>query len=157
MGVQRSISSIFPLVRWHVKAGDSVDGVIRRALRLLVVLGLCGVAGYAVLRLLDRRGGGTNDLKQASTEPWPRLVTDPTEPAPPRDTLQVDPASPAADSRPWVESQDGACPASHPVKGNLSSGIFHLPGMIFYDRTNADRCYAGPTEAEADGLRAAKR
>jgi hypothetical protein len=58
---------------------------------------------------------------------------------------------------PWVDPADGACPASHPVKGKLSSRIFHLPGMIAYERTNADRCYLGPSQAEADGFRAAKR
>jgi hypothetical protein len=43
------------------------------------------------------------------------------------------------------------------VKAKLSSKIFHLPGMSMYDRTRPDRCYAGAAEAEADGLRAAKR
>jgi hypothetical protein len=57
----------------------------------------------------------------------------------------------------WVEAQEGACPTSHPVKAKLSSGIFHLPGMFAYDRTKADRCYATPDAAEADGLTRAKR
>ncbi|MDP1807444.1 MAG: hypothetical protein Q8K72_19865, partial [Acidimicrobiales bacterium] len=57
----------------------------------------------------------------------------------------------------WVEPVDGACPTSHPVKGKLSSKIFHLPGMLNYDRTNPDRCYLDAGKAEADGLRAAKR
>jgi hypothetical protein len=58
---------------------------------------------------------------------------------------------------PWVEATDGVCPTSHPVKGKLSSRIFHLPGMLNYDRTRADRCYRDVTAAEEDGLRPAKR
>lgn len=58
----------------------------------------------------------------------------------------------------WVDpGDDGGCPASHPVKAKLSSRIFHLPGMLNYDRTNADRCYLDANAAEGDGLRAAKR
>ena len=60
-------------------------------------------------------------------------------------------------TRAWVGPEGGACPASHPVKAKLSSGVFHLPGMIYYDRTNPDRCYTDASAAEADGLRQAKR
>lgn len=57
----------------------------------------------------------------------------------------------------WVAPEAGSCPASHPVKAKLSSGVFHLPGMMYYERTNPDRCYADAAAAEADGLRQAKR
>ena len=43
------------------------------------------------------------------------------------------------------------------MKAKLTSGIFHIPGGTNYARTNADRCYASPEAAVADGLRAAKR
>ena len=56
----------------------------------------------------------------------------------------------------WVESVDGTCPLSHPIKANDNSGIYHLPGGRFYDRTGAERCYARADDAEADGYRAAK-
>jgi outer membrane biosynthesis protein TonB len=62
-------------------------------------------------------------------------------------------AAPAA----WVEPVDGTCPPTHPVKGKLSSMLFHLPGMFAYDRTKPDRCYRDGVAAEADGLRSAKR
>jgi hypothetical protein len=58
---------------------------------------------------------------------------------------------------PWVDAEEGTCPASHPVKGKLASGIFHVPGGQSYDRTRADRCYLDPDAAVEDGLRAAKR
>lgn len=57
----------------------------------------------------------------------------------------------------WVKPTDGTCPGTHPVKAKLSSMIFHLPGMVAYDRTNPDRCYIDAAAAEADDLRPAKR
>lgn len=57
----------------------------------------------------------------------------------------------------WIPATNGACPTAFPVKANVRSGIFHVDGGAAYDRTNADRCYATPTAAEADGLRASKR
>lgn len=57
----------------------------------------------------------------------------------------------------WVEPlSDGSCPASHPVKANDNSGIFHVPTGRFYARTNPERCYATPEAALADGYRQAK-
>ena len=38
----------------------------------------------------------------------------------------------------------------------MTSMIFHLPGMLNYERTKADRCYADQAAAEADGLRPSK-
>ncbi len=38
----------------------------------------------------------------------------------------------------------------------MSSGIFHVPGGRFYERTHADRWYATGEAAEADGYRQSK-
>ena len=58
----------------------------------------------------------------------------------------------------WVEPDtDGGCPASHPIKGNDQSKIFHVPGGMSYERTKAERCYCDEASAEADGYRKAKR
>jgi hypothetical protein len=57
----------------------------------------------------------------------------------------------------WLEPVNGDCPSGHPVKAKMSSGIYHLPGGLSYDRTHPDRCYRDATAAEADGLRPAKR
>ena len=51
---------------------------------------------------------------------------------------------------------DGSCPVTHPIKANDNSGIFHVPGGRFYDRTKAERCYASADGAIADGYRQAK-
>lgn len=63
----------------------------------------------------------------------------------------------ARGARPWVEPEGSMCPSAHPVKGKLSSMIFHLPGMVNYERTMPDRCYSSAETAQADGLRPAKR
>jgi len=67
----------------------------------------------------------------------------------------------AADSTaplpPWVAPIDGACPVTHPVKGNTNSGIYHVAGGRFYDTTIPERCYRDTEAAEDDGLRASKR
>ena len=62
----------------------------------------------------------------------------------------------ATDTATWIAPVDGSCPASHPIKANANSGIYHQPGGRFYERTHAERCYADPAAAEADGFRAAK-
>ena len=58
---------------------------------------------------------------------------------------------------PWLDPIDGACPTGYDIKAKLSSGIYHVPGMVNYARTTPDRCYASSEAAEADGLRPAKR
>ena len=57
----------------------------------------------------------------------------------------------------WTDPVEKACPTGFPVKVKLASGIYHLPGMLAYERTSPDRCYTSAEEAEADGFRAAKR
>ena len=66
------------------------------------------------------------------------------------------PAQPDTSAALWVAPVDGACPEGYPVKANNNSGIFHVPGGRFYDRTVAERCYANADDAVADGYRPAK-
>ena len=71
-------------------------------------------------------------------------------------------SAPSTPDTPKVEpftepGPDGSCPATHPVKAKLTSGIYHVPGGGNYERTKPDRCYVDAAAAEADGLRAAKR
>jgi hypothetical protein len=58
---------------------------------------------------------------------------------------------------PVAEPVGGSCPDSHPVKGKTSSGLYHLPGMVAYGRTNADSCFVDADAAEAAGFTRAKR
>lgn len=55
-----------------------------------------------------------------------------------------------------MASIEGSCPSTHPIKANDNSMIYHEPGGQFYERTQADRCYASAADAEVDGYRAAK-
>jgi micrococcal nuclease len=68
---------------------------------------------------------------------------------------RVDPGADQAAST-WVVPIDGECPEGYPVKANVKSGIYHVPGGRFYARGNPDRCYVSAAAAEADGYRAAK-
>jgi len=50
-----------------------------------------------------------------------------------------------------------ACPATHPIKGNRPSMIYHRPGAQFYEQTRPEDCFASPADAEAAGYRASQR
>lgn len=45
------------------------------------------------------------------------------------------------------------CPASHPIKANGESGVYHAPGWRYYDATNPEECFANAEDAEAAGYR----
>ncbi|MET0144117.1 MAG: hypothetical protein ABW122_13595 [Ilumatobacteraceae bacterium] len=154
-------------------------GVRRRLRRLkrLAYLGAIVGGGVAFVRFKSRRDAVPT---LGPTPTWPPLVvgeepvaaagdlaaTISDEPvAAVGDLATEDPEPPSAPLRSvvadgpvdaWVASDDGACPVSHPVKANANSGIFHVPGGRFYDRTHAERCYRDATAAAADGYRAAK-
>ena len=123
-------------------------------LRRVLFLGLLAAVAYAVWKRLTGTGGGGDLVAVGSpTELRPSPPVPVVPSVPPVVTAGPDPApSPA-----WVEPDDGSCPISHPVKGKLTSGIFHVPGGQNYERTRADRCYTDTRSAEADGLRQAKR
>ncbi len=80
---------------------------------------------------------------------------EPAEPAPTAVPARSDEPNPPGER--WVFAVDGECPPSHPIKAKLRSGIYHMPGMMAYDRARPDRCYATEVDARADGLRRAKR
>jgi hypothetical protein len=118
---------------------------VRKSVKRILGLGLLAGAAYAVWRAVEAQ-------RQPTGLTWePRPFPYPPEP-------RVEPAPLADDAASgWVDAADGTCPASHPVKAKLSSGIYHVPGGATYERTLADRCYASASEAESDGLRPAKR
>jgi hypothetical protein len=111
---------------------------MRRWLKRFLGAGLLAGFAYAIWRVLDERS-------RESELTW----TAQPFPSPPKPEIREHP--------PWVEPDGDACPASHPVKAKLASGIFHEPGGQMYDRTVPDRCYRDADAALADGLRASKR
>ena len=124
---------------------------MRKAFKRAVFAGMLAGLAYAVWRAIQARvPAPANDVAWDTAPfpfpPVPRPGSDRHErTAPPPSGTGDEPAT-------WVEPVDGACPASHPVKAKLSSGIFHVPGGQNYDRTHADRCYVDEGAATADGL-----
>ena len=55
---------------------------------------------------------------------------------------------------PPISEED--CPPNAPIKGNESSGIYHMPDDAYYDATHPEVCFATPRDAEAAGYRAAE-
>jgi hypothetical protein len=85
---------------------------------------------------------------------WPAF-TPPVTFTPPVETPA--PIDESAATSTWVTAtDDGTAPEGYPIKAKESSGIFHLPGGRFYDRTNPDRWYATAEAAVADGYRQSK-
>jgi hypothetical protein len=127
------------------------------------ILGLSALAalGFAVWRAYDRRRvdtGVTWDPQPFPYPPQPHTRAPPHAPAQPQaPTPAATAPTRAAAIEPWVDADGGVCPATHPVKAKLASGIFHVPGGSNYDRTHADRCYVNAEAATRDGLRASKR
>jgi hypothetical protein len=132
-------------------------------LKRVLGLGALAAIGYAIWRAYDRRRLDTGTAWEPQAFPYPpqpRPIADEPSPVAKDHSPVADaPDSGAGDARAttsWVEPDGGTCPASHPVKAKLSSGIFHVPGGTNYNRTLADRCYASAEAAESDGLRPAK-
>jgi hypothetical protein len=129
-----------------------------RWLRRIVLVALFGAGAY--WWLAQRRARS----RPVDTAPMFVPVTPPERPraAEPAPSVLVEPATrPTAAPEPapvpsWVAPVDGKCPPGFPVKANDNSGIFHVPGGRFYDRTIPERCYASAGDAEADGYRRAK-
>ena len=127
-----------------------------KLLRRGVVVGAIAGLAYAAWRLVAARTAGS-DGPGYEAQPFPlppRPVAVPPGTAPASDATAPPDASRSAAVAP---DADGSCPLTHPIKGKLSTGIYHRPGAFAYDRTRADRCYRDDEAAEADGLRAAKR
>ena len=128
----------------------------RRRFRWIFLLALAG--GGAALLLRSRRALPSTtfvDVPPADAPAAP-AIQHPAE-EPPAGGQPVAAVAAVPDAAPmWVEPVDGQCPEGYPVKANDNSGIYHLPGGRFYDRTVPERCYASAEGSEADGYRRAK-
>ena len=127
--------------------------VVRRFLRVVVIGSLVGAAA-GIIRAV-RRKPAPPTTGSARWEPLREPEAPGHREGPVRFAAVPEPAPEPAGT--WVEPVDGACPATHPIKGNADSGIFHVPGGMSYERTIPERCYATAADAEADGFRQAKR
>jgi hypothetical protein len=114
-------------------------------MRLKRVLGLGILAGivYALWRAWSARVPANDRAVEWQSSPFPF-------PPVPRPRVEVELAG-------FLDAgESGSCPATHPIKAKMSSGIYHVPGGANYERTHADRCYVDAAAAEADGLRKSK-
>ncbi|MFN0071872.1 MAG: hypothetical protein ACKVVP_10340 [Chloroflexota bacterium] len=64
-------------------------------------------------------------------------------------------------SRGVPQSGRGACPGTHPIKGNQGSRsttdwIYHVPGGGSYGQTDPEECFANEADAQAAGYRRAR-
>ena len=72
-----------------------------------------------------------------------------------KDTVAKDTAKPAAADLPAgakAPKADGGAPKGYEIKGNVDSGLYHVPGSAFYDRTVAECYFATAEAAEAAGF-----
>jgi hypothetical protein len=125
---------------------------LRRTLILLVLAAGIGAA------LSWRRSQSTTPTP-AEPPQWPEwpASAEPIAGSPESAVAGRSDAELTAASDGWIPAHDdGSAPESHPIKVKLSSGIFHVPGGRFYDRTRPDRCYPTAAAAEADGYRRSK-
>lgn len=151
--------------------GDRVRPVKRGgSFRRGLTLGVLGGAVIAAYRYFQSRQAAPPPVAEPQAvvftptpAPAPAATVEP-EPVAEEAPLPPPAAKPKATPRPKkvalpasVDPSDGVCPDSHPVKGKLASGLFHVPGGFAYARTKPDRCYVDVAAAEADGLRPSKR
>lgn len=133
---------------------------MRRLLRRALILVILGGGAYA---LIKRRQTAQQQDTVASEPSWPpfdsvvrgfAVVSDASDT--PGSEASSNPVGSTPAAQRWVTPIDGMCPGSHPVKANDNSGIFHVPGGRFYNRTVPERCYANAEDATVDGYRPAK-
>ena len=133
---------------------------MRRLLRRALILAILGGGAYA---LIKRRQTAQQQDTVASEPSWPpfdsavrgfAVFSDASDTSGSEASSSPVGSTPAAQR--WVTPIDGMCPGSHPVKANDNSGIFHVPGGRFYNRTVPERCYANAEDAAVDGYRPAK-
>jgi hypothetical protein len=125
---------------------------MRKGSKRLLKTGILAGLAYAGWRAWQAQTAAQHRAISWESAPFP------FPPVPRPSVPDVAPRVESPSVEPSVEpAADGACPATHPVKAKLASGIFHVPGGGNYERTKPDRCYVNTEAAEADGLRAAKR
>jgi hypothetical protein len=92
----------------------------------------------------------------AISPPGPTPAAPTAAPAAPTSAPALAPAGPSSAGARALPSGMN-CPATHPVKGNRESMIYHLPSGQFYAQTRPEECFATPADAEAAGYRRSQR
>lgn len=135
---------------------------MRRSVKRALGAGVVAGAAYAAWRAWKARAPEQPSEIEWRTAPFPfppvpRPRDLPAEPASENPVRGGSAAQVSESVADWVEPNGtGTCPATHPIKGKRSSGIFHVPGGANYERTIPDRCYVDEAAAERDGMRRSK-
>lgn len=135
---------------------------IGRALRRTVLLTLLALGVGAALSWWRSQATTPTPAQPPQWPDWPARADESDAAGPAESAGAAGAAGAAAGSGDAAEpvwlpaNDDGSTPVGHPIKVKESSGIFHVPGGRFYDRTKADRCYPTAAAAEADGYRRSK-
>jgi large subunit ribosomal protein L4 len=77
--------------------------------------------------------------------------------APKQEKKAAAPEIASADDKPLpagahAATEDGEAPRGYKIKGNADSGLYHVPGSAFYDRTVAELWFKTAEDAEAAGF-----
>jgi hypothetical protein len=145
----RTRSTSFVLASSERPRGRATIATVKKAAKRTLGAGL--VAGFVYGAFRAYRARAVKAVSETSWEAAPFPFPPIPRPASPSRAPATNGAAPAADP------VDGECPDSYPVKGKLSSGIYHVPGGLNSARTRPARCYVDSAAAESDGLRPAKR
>jgi hypothetical protein len=130
---------------------------IGTALRRTVLLTLLALGVGAALSWWRSQATTPTPAQPPQWPDWPERTGEPDEAAGASVAAAAVAATSVAAEPAWLPANvDGSTPAGHPVKVKESSGIFHVPGGRFYERTKADRYYPTAAAAEADGYRRSK-
>jgi uncharacterized protein YraI len=144
--------SITPIVDdLNVRSGPGTNYPPIGVLRLGQSLRNLGVEGFGWTKV-EYQGNTAYVFSDYVTRPGsnPQPVPPPRPTPPPPPTPQPDNGG----ARP-VSAYD--CPATHPIKGNANSGIYHMPFHEFYSRTKPEACFSNEAAAVAAGYRRAYR
>jgi len=118
--------------------------------------GLWGLSAEQLAQQTDRDngiGGAGCTQKSQPKAPLKQQPQPTPEPTPDVDT----PNTPTPGGGGSVSPLGNDCPPQAPIKGNQSSGIYHVPSGQFYARTNPEECFASEADASAAGYRKSKR
>jgi len=72
--------------------------------------------------------------------------------APKAEDADIAPASAELPKGAVAATEDGSAPEGYEIKGNADSGLYHVPGSSFYNRTVAELWFATAEDAEAAGF-----
>ena len=114
---------------------------------------------YVIFSHATLPGGGEVIEKKAPAKKAAAKKAAPAKDAPAKKSAAkaVKPEIASADDKPLpagakAATEDGEAPRGYKIKGNADSGLYHVPGSAFYDRTVAELWFKTAEDAEAAGF-----